>query len=63
MLYKRGNLSEVRVTMGPMPKLKKSTPHSGAKRATQIHFLLTIPASIRIAPHLVHLVSLYASLQ
>ena len=44
MLYSRGSLSEVLVTMGPMPKLTKSTPQRGAKRATQIHFLLTMPA-------------------
>ena len=48
MLYNKGNLSDVRVTMGPIPKLTNSTPHRGAKRATHIHFLLTIPAKMQL---------------
>lgn len=44
VLYRMGSLSEVLVTTGPMPKLTKSTPQSGAKRATQIHLRLTMPA-------------------
>ena len=44
VLYNTGSLSDVLVTIGPMPKLTNRMPHRGAKRATQIHCRLTIPA-------------------
>lgn len=42
-----GIRSDVLVTIGPMPKLMKSVPHSGENSSSQIHFLRTIPAAAR----------------
>ncbi len=51
-----GQGSDVLLTMGPMPKLINSEPHSGANSNDQTHFLRTGPAEEAPVKSVTHLV-------
>lgn len=44
-LPRTGTGSDVRLTMGPIPKLMNKEPHNGANKSDQTHFLRTGPAT------------------